>query len=262
MNKKELVYFNSRLYQYSDKLTASDNIIAHYIVNNPEKVTRMKIKDLTNKLYISKASLVRFCQKLQYDGFIDLKNQLKVELLEEMEKNSMGSKDSSFTPYEQLITNHKKLLDRFIQFVKRDDLEELISDIKSHKKVMIYGSSDLSLISKELANTLRKTGVPIEYFSTVYELTTALEYAGEGTMLIFLTYKCSESYLANIFKKIKNKGVFLSLITSYPNATFKNLSDKCLVLPNLIHLDNRNNISTSFVLIILINLLSIILDSE
>lgn len=257
MISNELQHFSSRLYEYSDKLTASDEIIARYIVNNPEKVTRMKIKDVTDKLYVSKASLVRFCQKLGYDGFIDLKNQLKLELIEENDEVlTEGTENNSMI---ELINDYKKILNRYLKFVKEKDLEELIEAIAIKEDIIIYGVGSFSILAEEFAIRLKKVGILAQHITYEYEMELIINHLKPNSMVIALSQKCSELYLINLLKKLNRNNIFTYLITSYGNPNIKKLSSKSLILPNLVYLKTHNLISPSFILIVLIDLVAVML---
>lgn len=253
----ELQYFSSRLYEYSNKLTASDEIIARYIVNNPEKVTRMKIKDITDKLYISKASLVRFCQKLGYDGFIDLKNQLKLELIEENDNVLMESTENNSII--QLVSDYKKVLNRYLKFVKEKDLQELIEAMYMNEYIIIYGVGSFSILAEEFAIRLKKIGIHAEHIAYKYEMELMIKHLKPNSMVIALSQKCSELYLINLLKKLNKNQIFTYLITSYGNPNIKKLASKSLILPNLVYLKNHDLINPSFILIVFIDLVSAML---
>lgn len=256
MIKKELDYFNSRLHEYSRKLTSSDEIIARYIISNPEKVITMKISELTEKLYISKASLIRFCQKLKYDGFIDLKNQLRIEMIEENDSLIESKQKNSLT---DSIIDHKKILDRFLRFVKEEELIEMVNHIKKFDEVFVFGSGGFSILAKEFALVFRKKGFKVEYIASDFEMELMTKQFSSKSMVVVLSHKCSENNLMHIFKLLNKKDVFSYLITSYGNANIKNLSSSSLILPNLVHLKMSKTISPSFILIILIDLLKLVL---
>ena len=51
----------------------SEKEIAHYILNEGEKVLNLSIKELAKKTYTSPATIVRLCHKLGLEGYGDFK---------------------------------------------------------------------------------------------------------------------------------------------------------------------------------------------
>ncbi|MDY4761578.1 MurR/RpiR family transcriptional regulator [Streptococcus thoraltensis] len=73
--------FNDRVLNVENNLTDLEDMIVNYIEKNKEEVSRQKITALADQFYTVPNTLTRLCHKLGYEGFVDLKNNLKQELL-------------------------------------------------------------------------------------------------------------------------------------------------------------------------------------
>ncbi len=62
------------------KLTDSEKQIADFIENNPRIVVNLSLEELSEKCYVSQASIIRLCKKLGTKGFADFKIKLASEL--------------------------------------------------------------------------------------------------------------------------------------------------------------------------------------
>jgi len=58
-------------------LNKNENYLLKYILENTEKVSNMRIQDLSKETFISTATIVRFCNKLSYSGYAEFKANLK-----------------------------------------------------------------------------------------------------------------------------------------------------------------------------------------
>ncbi|NLC96863.1 MAG: MurR/RpiR family transcriptional regulator [Erysipelotrichaceae bacterium] len=54
--------------------------IYKYIVNHPQEVLNMKIRDLAKETHVSTPSILRFCKKVNCDGYSELKTKIKILL--------------------------------------------------------------------------------------------------------------------------------------------------------------------------------------
>ena len=54
-------------------LTKTEKIIADYILKEKSKVMYLSLSELANAICVGDASIVRFCRKIGYDGFQNLK---------------------------------------------------------------------------------------------------------------------------------------------------------------------------------------------
>ncbi len=50
----------------------------NYISQNSEKVVYMRIRELANETHVSTASILRFCKKINCEGFSEFKVKLKM----------------------------------------------------------------------------------------------------------------------------------------------------------------------------------------
>lgn len=57
-----------------------DFSIYNFIINNVDKVTYMTIRELAEEAHVSTASITRFCQKVDCEGFSEFKIKFKMQL--------------------------------------------------------------------------------------------------------------------------------------------------------------------------------------
>ena len=62
-----------------DSMTPLESEIASYILNNKDAVTKLKIQELADILFISKSAIHRFVKKIGFNGFNDLKVSIAKE---------------------------------------------------------------------------------------------------------------------------------------------------------------------------------------
>ncbi|MEH7515875.1 RpiR family transcriptional regulator, partial [Gottfriedia acidiceleris] len=55
----------------------------NYISQNMEKVAYMRIREIADETHVSTSTILRFCRKLNCDGFSEFKVKLKMYLEEE-----------------------------------------------------------------------------------------------------------------------------------------------------------------------------------
>ena len=58
---------------FHDELSPNERKIAHFILNNPALIRDYSSQNLANSVGVSQSSIVKFSQKLGYQGFPDLK---------------------------------------------------------------------------------------------------------------------------------------------------------------------------------------------
>ncbi|OHX50836.1 MurR/RpiR family transcriptional regulator [Cytobacillus oceanisediminis] len=83
---------------FSNEIIASFNdletSIYHYICQNKEKIPYMRIRELADETHVSTATILRFCRKLNCEGFTEFKIKFKLYLQENKKTSIKGSKQS------------------------------------------------------------------------------------------------------------------------------------------------------------------------
>lgn len=64
------------------KLNELELSLYEYIMKNSEKVIYMKIRDLANEAHVSTTTVIRFCRKLNCEGFTEFKLKFRMFMQE------------------------------------------------------------------------------------------------------------------------------------------------------------------------------------
>ena len=70
-------------------LSENQLIVADYIMNNTEKVMFMNVQEIAKQTNVSVASIVRFSQRIGFDGFTHLSNNLAEDFQNQIANNSI-----------------------------------------------------------------------------------------------------------------------------------------------------------------------------
>lgn len=94
-------------YTQVNSLNETEAHIYNYVMQNKEKVLEESIRKLANDIYVSTATIVRFCKKLGCEGFMELKYKLKEAITDEEYKDQIAV--SSFVDFTDHIHSQKFL---------------------------------------------------------------------------------------------------------------------------------------------------------
>lgn len=126
-----------------DEFSKSQRLIADYIVNNIEKAAYMTAGNLSVKIGISEATMVRFATVLGYDGYASFQKSLKktakskLTSVQRMELalEKIGSRDI----LESVLKSDISAIEKTLSKIDKSCFEEAVSAISSAKKIYITG---------------------------------------------------------------------------------------------------------------------------
>ena len=96
--------FFTRIAEHTPQLNKNDNELLSYCIRNHTEIANLKVTELADRLFISPASVVRFCKKLGFSGYSDFKASLRMDLFEPEETPRKSHPTDFFPGYPQ---NHR-----------------------------------------------------------------------------------------------------------------------------------------------------------
>jgi DNA-binding MurR/RpiR family transcriptional regulator len=91
----------TRIHTLSPHFTPADQRIADLTINHPQTVIKLSARELGHQCHVSEASVIRFVQKLGYEGLNDFKDALQHELATS-QNPAWSDPSSANTPAETL----------------------------------------------------------------------------------------------------------------------------------------------------------------
>ncbi|MGI6510966.1 MAG: MurR/RpiR family transcriptional regulator [Catenisphaera adipataccumulans] len=211
-----------QLYAGYDSFFDSEKKIASYILDHPQDVINMTIKELAAACGTSEASISRFCRKLELDSFHHLKinlakaeaDQLTVPL--EAEKISQDHVAESL----QTILNNKIAeLTATIKNIDADVLVQCLQAIEHAGRVHVAAVGNTIPVAMDCAFKFNEIGIPTST-SSVWETQVSYTYTlQKGDVLIAISNSGESSKVADMVNIANDRGAVTIGITNNLHST-------------------------------------------
>ncbi|WP_462412977.1 MurR/RpiR family transcriptional regulator [Neobacillus sp. Marseille-QA0830] len=201
---------------FSNDIIASFNeletSIYNYICQNGDKVAYMRIRELADETHVSTATILRFCRKLDCEGFSEFKVKLKM-YLEKEPKTSVKSSQHSIV--------------EFFERTLKGDLDEKIkqaAELVTHADSVIFigiGSSGiLAEYGARYFSSLGKFSMYIKDFS--FPIHSKLRH---NSVTIALSVSGENEFTVTHLNQLKQIGSRIISITNDKLSTIAKISD-------------------------------------
>lgn len=183
-----------------------------YICKNSEKVIYMRIRDLADETHVSTSTILRFCRKLNCEGFSEFKVKLKLYLDENVESQLKSSQYA---------------LTEFVERTLKGNLEATIREAAS----MIMRSDNLIFIGTGSSGILAEYGA--RYFSSLGKFSMYVkdpyipihaDYLHNSTT-IALSVTGENHFTISHLNQLKQKGSNIISITNNKHCTIAKMAD-------------------------------------
>ena len=197
-----------------DSMTPLESEIASYILNNKDAVTKLKIQELADILFISKSAIHRFVKKIGFNGFNDLKVSIAKENADLLENNSyinvnypFQAKDNPRQIAFKLLELYEKAIKDTFEYVDLDQIKAVSQLIDSADVIDVYTHAHNSNIAENFQDKMLTIGNSVNCPSSFYNQRLTVLASDQKHVAIILSYSGKATFILPIVKKLYEKGV-------------------------------------------------------
>ncbi len=226
------------------KLTHVEKIIADYFINEHEKVD-FSSKMITDKLFVSEASLSRFAKKCGYKGYREFVFSYESHFL-------LKQQDVSYLT-QQVLNSYECLLSQFVHYIDNEQIDRIIQMINDASYVVVIGIGSSGFAAKEFRHRFMRLGVLMDAVDQSDEMRIQAVLQNEKSLMIGLSISGTKEDILFSLEQASMKGAQTLLITSSEN-DYPYIHEK-IVIPSFERLDEGSSISPQYPLLIIIDIL-------
>lgn len=199
-------------YDEIQKYNETDIWIYKYVISNLDKIQYMTIRELAKEIHVSTSTILRFCEKNRFNGYLEFKDALKKEV----------DLQNVYPPMGDL----QELSDFFARANSSAFEEKLLFAINALKKAEL-----IIFIGMGSSGTLAKYGA--RYFSNMGHFAVGLEdalypiqsFKWKNTVVVALSESGETKRLIEAINQFKEKKCCVLSITNSPLSTLAKISD-------------------------------------
>ena len=181
-------------------------------MKNSKKVIYMRIRELADEAHVSTTTILRFCKKLNCEGFSEFKVKLKMYI----EENSTKK-----------VSDDTSEIINFLRNIEESDLDrkldKLCNMVKNANNIIFVGIGSSGILCKYAAR----------YFSSIGKFAFHIDdpffpkhfKAHGGSLVIALSVSGETQTVIENIIGFKEKGYSIASITNSENCTISKLSD-------------------------------------
>ena len=203
--------------------TKTEKKVIDGILNiSPSEIIYLSISDLSARLKVADATLVRFCKKLGYNGFQDFKLHLS------QSAGMMERKDASCTAKRialqmvDAINETSRSID-YNQYLKIADL------LIGSGKICAFGVGNSAITAMEISNVLARIGVMVTYTSDTHLQAMITSNLTANDTVILISVSGSTKDIIDVADIAKKNGVRIIVITCYDHSPLAKYADHILL---------------------------------
>jgi len=223
MNKINLLTKIKSIYP---NITDSEKNIADLVLNNPEDIYTLTIKDVARKSKVSLPTVFRFAQRLGFNGFKDFKVELIKDISVGFHISPEGIQDGSIEAvtkkvFEKEIINLKETLSN-IDF---PGMQEAVEIIFHSNRILFFAVSSSLPVAFDVYLRFTTAGFNCFYNSDIYTQKIVSTQSKKSDVAIGISFSGESKEVVNCLENARSNGTKTMCITTFINSSITKYSD-------------------------------------
>lgn len=219
-----------------DQLSAIERRIADFVLENAQLLRDYSSQQLANALGISQSSVVKFCQKLGFKGYPDLKLSVSEALVRADNGNGGGNgqsaADHAHTPaLASSLWQRKSEAEEATRLINPPDALQAAADaIGSAGKVFIIGMGDDDIHARMTALRLSQLGILAVHNFDAAHMASSLSAAKPGDVLLAFSEHGMQAALSHLCRYARELQAQVVTVTRHSGNALRAQADLPLLV--------------------------------
>lgn len=211
-------------------LTGTTQKVAQFILNWPQETINLTISELSTRIGVSDASIVRFAQSLGYPGFHALRLRLAEDIVSPMSivHEDLMPDDRPATAVQKAMTVGLRSLEDTIHILNVPVLEAAIQSICQARQIVLFASGNSIPVAMDLNFRLTKIGLLSSFVidPTMQEMQASLTTPED--VAVGISHTGSSKDTVHALELAKKRGAHTICVTNHTNSPLTRYGDTCL----------------------------------
>lgn len=213
-----------------DTLSNSEKQVADFVLEHAEETVTLTMASLSRNAGVSEPTVVRFCRKLNFNGYQDFKIALAkgsayTEDTLKVIHEEVKPKDSLEEISGKVMNSHILAMQQTFSMLDYEKLGQFLELVQQAEHLDFFGLGGSGTVAIDVENKFIRTGINTRCCidSHIQLMWTALR--GKRDVIVIFSNSGTTKHFVDVAKLAKKNGVKIVLITSGKNTALTRLAD-------------------------------------
>ncbi|MBR1969148.1 MAG: MurR/RpiR family transcriptional regulator [Clostridia bacterium] len=209
-------------------LTETEQKIASYILEVPEKVVNMTAKELANECGTVASAVNRMCKSIGVEGFAKLKISLATAVGKESgnEKNiPFDKEDDTELIFNKVFNSGINTLKNTCQMIDFSEVEEISKILASAQRIFIFGVGTSSVVASDAAYRFSQLDVQAYAYTDILQMNVMASNMKKGDVAFGISHSGRTKAVVDAMRCANKAGATTIALTSFTKSLLYTESD-------------------------------------
>lgn len=229
-----------------DKFTTLEKTIADFFIHNQKKMD-FSIGHISEQLFTSKATLVRFAQKCGYRGYKEFIYQYEETFVEKSERITGNTR--------MILNAYQELLNKAYSLVDENQIERITNYLNRADRVLVCGLGSSGLSAREMEIRFMRIGVNIDSLVDPDMMRMSSVFQNKNSLVLGFSLSGEREEVLYLLRESNRKGAKTILFTENNRPEYDECCSEVVLLPSLKNLNYGNVISPQFPILVMLDII-------
>lgn len=228
-----------------ENFTAVERNIADFFITNREKMD-FSARKISERLFVSEASLSRFAKKCGYRGYR--------EFIYQYEETFVEKKESIRDNTRMVLSAYQELLNKCHSLIDEAQVERICRALSKASRVVVCGRGSSGLSAREMELRFMRIGVDIDSIQDSDLMRMQGVFLNETCLVFGFSISGDKEEVLYLLKEAHKNRAKTVLFTARYKAELDTYCDEVVLIPSLRHLHQGNVISPQFPILVMLDM--------
>ena len=216
--------------QYNN-FNETERKIADYILKNPEELIHSTISEVADKLELADSTIFRFCKKINFKGFHDLKICLATDFIGT--NSSYGDEqilesDNESTIVNKIFNSNISVLNDSLHSIDSNLIKQAVDMLLNARQIVFYGNGGSGIVAMDAHQKFLRIGLNVSSYTDYHMQLMSVAQLTEDDVIVVISHSGSNLSMMSILDIAKENGTKSIGITSFSKSPISERVDVCL----------------------------------
>ena len=220
-----------RIRGVSDTLPRSERKVADYVLNHADQVIHSSVTDLAQTLEVSESTVVRFCQRLGYQGYPEFKVLLARDLGTPFQDtyDTLDPGDDVTTIVRKTVQISIQALNDTLAVLDPNNVKEVVDLLINAHHVFLFGCGGSGGSAQIAYQKMLRLGLPCSVCIDPHTQTLLSGTATEQDVVIGISYSGNNEDVVRAMRVAQERRAKTVAITNYPTSPVVRMANVALL---------------------------------
>jgi len=227
----------TRISQAKPSMRPAQVKIADYVLANPAETAGSTIAELSKIIGISTASVVRFCEDIDFNSFTDFRFAVSVASEQRrvaretfsIDKDEIDPNDSMQEVVAKTVFHEVEAIQQTGSNLDLETLEKVVTLITKAKRIELFGLGSSALATQDLRQKLHRIGMFAFDSPDNHQAITSSALMEPGDVGIVFSHSGVTPESLEVLQIMKRSGAETVAVTNFPDSAIARQADYSLV---------------------------------